>query len=42
LSSVALATVVAASFVIDIRHSSFTAHSAYSRNIISGIPESAT
>jgi PIN domain-containing protein len=36
--SVALATVFAASF--DIRHSTFTAHSAHSRNIISGTPES--
>ena len=35
--SVALATVFAASFVI--RHSSFTSHSAHSRNIISGTPE---
>jgi hypothetical protein len=35
--SVALATFFAASF--DIRHSTFTAHSAHSRNIISGTPE---
>jgi hypothetical protein len=35
--SIALATVFAASF--DIRHSSFTSHSAHSGNIISGTPE---